>query len=190
MAKGSESLRVTEQVFIERPIDQLVPARIELHRAGLTLGDNVTVNVKVREDRPGVDSETTVPEHSYKTEAVLFGVHRRIGGDLIFARVFGSDQARDWKPNVAARAEWHYQERNPEKARKVWNFIDPGIGLQLASLDQGSDSVELGMGGNLSLFSGLVIGGYGFNLSTERMYVFIGINLLDVLNRAQGAVTQ
>jgi len=188
LAKGSESLGGTEQVYIERPIDNLVPARIELQRSGLALGDNVTVNVKVKEDRPGVDSETTVPEHSYKTKAVLFGVHRRIGGDLIFARGFGSSEARDWKPNVAARAEWHYQERNPGKPGKIWNFLDPGIGLHLASLDQGSDSVELGMGANISLFQSFINGGYGFNMSTEQMYVYVGLNLLEVLNQAQGAI--
>jgi hypothetical protein len=60
------------------------------------------------------------------------------------------------------------------------------VGLHVASLDQGSDNVEIGMGASFSLWGGFLVGGYGHNLSTNRQYVYVGLNLLDVLNKVKG----
>lgn len=188
--QASDTLK--EPQAIPRSVDNLVPARVELTKAGLTLGDRISVKVRMYNQTDGDNSQKTSEKQvTYKVEAALMGLHRRIGADLIFARGFGSSMARDWKPNVAARAEWHYLFRkdpalNKQPTReKTWNWIDPGVGLHLANLDQGTDSVEIGIGINISFWEGLLSGGYGHNLGTDRQYIFIGLNLLNVLNQAR-----
>jgi hypothetical protein len=60
------------------------------------------------------------------------------------------------------------------------------MGVHLASLDQGNQDIEFGLGGNVSLFQGLIMGGVGFNLSNnERPYVFVGLSLLNALQKAK-----
>jgi hypothetical protein len=189
-SKSAETLAQTNQKTIPHALDNLVPARVELPRAGLTLGDHITLKVKLAPMKPdGTSLGPATESLNYKTEVVLTGLHRRIGADLIFARGFGSGDARKWQPNVAARGEWHYLIRDPDgNWQKLWNWLDPGLGLHAASLNQGPESVEIGFGGNLSLWNNFVSLGYGHNLSTHRQYVFIGLNLLNVLNTAKTAL--
>ena len=190
ISKGAETLAETDQKTIPHTLDNLVPARVELPKAGLTLGDHVTVKVKLTSvGADGSQVGPTAESLNYRTEAVLTGLHRRIGADLIFARGFGSDDARKWRPNVAARGEWHYLIREPNgRWEAFWNWLDPGLGLHAASLNQGPESIQVGLGGNLSLWNNFVSVGYGHNLSVNRQYVFVGINLLNVLNKAKGAL--
>jgi hypothetical protein len=159
IAKGTDTLSETKMdgELIFRGLEDLPKARIELERAGLTLGDRVTVNVRFRpksvEGSPSGEAQKNEETQTYKTQAALMGLHREIGADVIFARGYGNDNARKWKPNVAARADWHYLIRSPvSQWQTVWNWLDPGLGLHVASLDQGSDNVEIGMGASFSLW--------------------------------------
>ena len=107
--------------------------------------------------------------------------------DLIFARgLSGSDDAQQWKPNVAASANWQYTIRDPKTSTaKIFNWLNPGPGTRPASLNQGGQSVEFGAGFNLALWGGFVKVGYGWNLSAgEISYVYLGIDLLNLLGRA------
>lgn len=116
------------------------------------------------------------------------GFHRKFDATLMFARgLRGDDEAREWKPNVAATVHWHYRSRKEENCfQKFWNTVNPGLGFHLASLDQGDENIEFGLGASLSLFDGLLSGGFGYNLSNdEHPYVYVGINLLETLNQAK-----
>ena len=190
VTKGVDTLAETDQKTIPHTFDNLTPARIEMARAGLTLGDRITIKVKMANAAPeGQGSSSSIETVNYKNEAVLTGFHRQIGVDLIFARGFGSDDARKWRPNIAARGEWHYLIRDPQADwQKLWNWLDLGLGVHAASLNQGPQNIQVGLGGNLSLWSNFVSVGYGHNLITNRQYVFIGLNLLSVLNKAQNAM--
>lgn len=195
-ADATDNLTGLGTPLISRGLDDLPDARIELARAGLTQGDNIAVRIKIAEQPAAKrgetnpdESEKLVQETTYKTTAVLMGWHRVISADLIFARALSGDEtATKWKPNVSASANWHYTYR--ERANwweKAVNGVNPGLGFHLASLNQGNEGVEFGLGVNLSLFSGLLNGGYGFNLSVrEKPYVYVGIDLLNVLNQARG----
>ena len=79
-------------------------------------------------------------------------------------------------------AEIHNYIRNPGDGGRLWNWIDPGLGLHMANLNQGTESLELGLGGNLSFGNGIISGGVGYNLSVKETYVFIGSDLSAVLN--------
>lgn len=182
---GSEILANTDLEPIWRAKAELVPATLELTRAGLVPGDRVLVRVLQRDKTTNGASGAPVST-DYKFDTVLMGFHRKIDATLMFARgLQGDDEAREWKPNVAATVHWHYRYRDETGCRKWWNGINPGIGFHLASLDQGDENIEFGLGANLSLFDGLLSGGFGYNLSNEDPYVYVGINLLETLNKAK-----
>jgi len=199
---GTDTLAQTKTELIPHSLDDLPDARLELARAGLTLNDRVTIKVRFKEKDTDKRKGKNIDEATYVTEVTLTGLHRIISADLIFASALSGDEsARKWKPNVAALVNWHYTFRSNEPSkkeaktppvdpssgnelRKFWNWLDLGAGIHLASLSQGNEAVQFGVGGNISLWGGLVHGGYGYNLSTNGPYVFIGISLFDVLNRA------
>ena len=93
------------------------------------------------------------------------------------------------RPNVAALMTWHYKERRPYGLGHLWNFLDPGIGIHVASLDQGADTVEFGFGGQVALWGGLAVFGYGYNVSvsSNNEYYFVGIGLTEMLSKMQSS---
>jgi len=173
---------------IWKNITEALPATVRLTRAGLAPGDGIHLQVNYR--KPGTNGVPgpIVATDEYNLETVLMGWHRKFDASLIFARgMRGDDEEQQWKPNVAATVTWHFRYRDESNPfHQFWNGLDPGLGLHLASLDQGEDSVEFGAGVNLSLWDGVLQGGYGFNLNNdERPYVFFGLGLLQTLEKAK-----
>jgi hypothetical protein len=186
--QGAETLAGTDIEPIWRDQFDLVNGVIELPRVGLAQGDEMMIKVRYREKGTNDTPGKTVGDESYKVQTVLMGFHREFGASVIFARGLRGDAIeREWKPNVAAHVHWFYRYREERNGwRKCWNAVNPGLGLHLASLDQGDDAVEFGTGLNVSFFDGLVTGGAGFNLSNhEHPYVFVGLSLLDMLEKAK-----
>ncbi len=175
---------------IPRALDDLQEGRVELARAGWIPGDRVLLTVSFV-DAPSDTAATTGTgtrrEFSYRGEAILTGLHRELSSALIFARPLHGAGERTWKPNVAAIVGWHYYKRNPQSfSGKFWNWLNPGLGLHLASLDQAEDNFEFGVGGNLTVWNGLLSSGFGWNLSrADGEYVFLAIDLFETLNRAR-----
>ncbi len=169
-------------------LDDLPVAVVELERTGWTLGDRVTVVVRFSQLAKGDGAGPALHETTYRLDARLMGGHREFSSAVIFVRaVNGSAEQRKWKPNVAALVSWHHYFRNPQSSfRRSWNAFDPALGLHLANLDQTEDNIEFGLGVNLTLWHGLLSGGYGYNLSrdTQGTYWFVGLNLFDVLSRS------
>jgi hypothetical protein len=171
-----------------RRLDDLPDAVVELDRAAWTLGDEVTLVVRFLErgnGEAGQQASRVSHQTTYRVRAVLTGGHREISSAVIFARAIdGSTTQREWKPNVAAMVSWHHWYRSAKGIRRVWNSLDPAVGLHLASLDQTSDNIEFGLGAQLTFWQGLVTGGYGYNLSrsTKGSYAFVGLNLYDLLS--------
>jgi hypothetical protein len=176
-----------------RALDDLPPARVDLERAGWKPDDRVTVSVRfiqIRRDRapgseaPASEAERVLYQETYGMKAALMGIHRELFSAVIFGRALsGTEEAKRWKLNVAGVFDWHYTIREARGAGKFWNWLNMGLGIHLASLDQGDDNIEFGVGGNITFWGGLVSGGYGRNLSVDRAYVFVGVNLFEVLNR-------
>lgn len=171
-------------------LEDLPPAIVDLERAGWRSGDRITVSVRFLDKSAPQASreaaEKVVHQETFQGQAVLTGLYSELSSAVTFSRGRGgSAQAQKWKPNVAALFDWHYYIRSPVRCGKFWNWLDMGTGIHLASLDQGDDSVEFGVGGHFTFWGGLVSAGYGYNLSLEkdREYVFVGVNLFDVLNR-------
>ncbi|MBI3879800.1 MAG: hypothetical protein HY301_07010 [Verrucomicrobia bacterium] len=167
-----------------------VKGRVELTRAGLAPGDRIDVRVRYR--APGTNGVPgrVISDEDYKVETVLMGLHRKFDASVIFARgLRGNAAEHQWKPSVAATVTWHYRNRFEDTfGQRAWNWLNPGFGLHLASLNQGPDSVEFGAGVNVSLWDGVLQGGYGYNLSNhEHPYVFFGLGLLQTLEKAKGS---
>lgn len=178
------SIHKPEGDWIPRTLDDLVPGRLDLSRSSIALGDIVSISVTASNEATGELLSPTL----YQTEIGLMGLHGKPEVHFILARAFsGPGTAKQWKPNVAAAVEWHYTIRNPDGWEKTWNWLYPGLGVHLANLDQGNDSVEFGAGPIVSLWDGLLTGGYGYNFSDnpEHQYVFVGINLLNLLDQGK-----
>jgi hypothetical protein len=189
VAQGAATLAGANIEPIWRDPSHLVDGTLELARAGLTQGDEMLLQVSYR--RAGTNGAPAVllSEDAYKLNTVLMGFHREFGASVIFARgLRGDGYEQQWKPNVAAHVHWFYRYRDDSGAwRKTWNFLNPGLGLHMASLDQNpDDGIEIGMGVNMSLLDGVIVGGVGFNLTNDqRPYAFVGLSLLDLLESAK-----
>ncbi len=158
---------------------------IRLEDVGVSEGDDVLVQIVSRPHGRGAsapaDPRIVV---QYHLEASQIGLHDRFGADAILARAStGPGDATKWKPNAAVTWNLYYRFRNPNRGGRFFNWLHPGVGMHAASLDQTDDSVEFGLGANLSLWDGLLTGGVGLNLSLEedRGYFLVGTSLFKLL---------
>jgi hypothetical protein len=178
-----ETLAETDLTTIWRNQTDLVNGRIELSRSGMTQGDEVLIKISSRTLVTKESPAKLLNEDTYKMTAVLMNFHREFGASLIFARGFNvQGSANDWKPCVAAHVNWFCHFRD---GGKVWNAIEPGFGFHLASLDQGVQNVEFGVGVNITLLQQILTGGIGYNLFNSNPYFFIGLSLFDLLDQAK-----
>lgn len=180
---GYDTLPLGKLSDLYHPPSSLPPVRLELDRTRWSLGHRVSVVLRLR--RAGVEgSELLVV--TWRVAAEQLGLHFRLSSSLIFSRlVNGSLEAERWQPNVMAQANWYHNARNPGPLGGFWKWLGAGAGVHLASLDHGPETVEFGIGTNIALWNGLMSFGYGHNLAIdeEPEYIFVGINLFDVLNR-------
>jgi hypothetical protein len=176
---------------ISRDIGNLLDGRVELGGA-VEEGDAIVLRVELR------DAEGNTKESAdYLLKVSRQGWFRNVTGNAILARASrGTDSAKDWKPNVAALINWQYRERYPNGWGSAMNWLQPAIGVHAASLDMGDESVEFGLGGNLTFLGGLISFGVGENISLSEgdgTYMFVATDLLRLLGNLQpgdGAPTE
>lgn len=176
---------IDDAVFL--PLQNAPDARIRLGATDVREGDRV--HVEAIYQPTGSDDRGKRVTETWDVEVERFGFYPRVGAELIFARAdTGTADAKSWKANAAAVAELHHRFRDPTALGDLWNVLDPSFGVHLASLDQGDQNVEFGLGVNVSLFAGFVTAGYGWNLAASENgdYWFVGIDLINVLGQAQG----
>lgn len=186
-------LGLADADLIPHSLGDLPPATVDLKRQGVHPDDQVELAVRFWTKNADGTRGAVVYEDRYSGEAEWTGFHREITAALIFARATSSQVAgaNDWKANVAAMANWMYRFRAPDDFFEgALNWLEPGVGIHVASLDQGPDSVEFGLGANFTIWGGMLIGGYGWNLSvsSNREYYFVGTDLLKILNFFQSGM--
>ena len=157
-------------------------------RDGLvSLGENVEVGDRVRVilSVTSLDGEEELDKETFDFYVTDMGWRRDVRGEAIFARGdSGGKAATDWKPNISAMSTWHYRYRRPEGDwGRFVNWLDPGIGIHAASLDQDPDEgAEFGIGLQARFKNGLFFVGVGQNLSAEdETYYFVGTDLFRLL---------
>jgi hypothetical protein len=119
----------------------------------------------------------------------------RMGMYLDVSAAVGFTDRRDhhWGPFSAAPgvvAAVHYRARPDSGAARMFNAIQPGIGLHFLYPDLGSrvvnamgvatasdPSFELGLGGTVTLFGDLLQVGAGYDLQVSTSYWYIGFGL-------------
>ena len=86
---------------------------------------------------------------------------------------------------------YRYRSREQSRSGEIWNFFNPGLGLNAAALNFQSGGVELGVGGVFTLFSDILQFGYGYNLQvdSDNEYIFIGLGIAELLNAYQNPPT-
>ena len=182
----------------EIPEHVLPDAWISLPRADAQPGGEVSVRVRVL---PKPDSGANasgqanaeaepIAEYSYRMDVERLGLHRRDALVAIFARgdSGGIMDATDWKANFAGAVTWDWHQRNVTTGfGQFWDWLRPGLGLHLASLDMTDDSFELGVGGHVGLWDGLLLLGGGWNLmaSDDTTYWLIGGDLFAMVERVR-----
>jgi hypothetical protein len=172
-------------------------AIIDLSRSGHQVNDKLVVRVThtlatPNPQDPAKPKQALIREDEYHTVLVRSGPYLRVAPAIVFARgqrgQRGADHetSMDWKPNVAVTAEWKWGQLDSESFLR---WLDPGVGVHLAALDQSSaENAEVGAGVNCSLWGGLLQGGYGWNLMLDerREYFFVGIDLLQLFGAKTG----
>jgi len=190
VARAAETLEEAahEQIYFDINEEAPPSGVITLNHYQLNRGEHITVKVQFRA-KDSTDIRKFAHATTYRLEVEKLEQHHSIGASLIFARAqTGTDDATRWKPNVAAMVNWHYRHRDPENGfEEMWNWLNPGAGVHLASLDQGDDTAEFGIGPGFTFWNGLMHAGFGWNLSQpeDREYFFLGVNLFHLLDVAR-----
>ena len=186
--QGLQALAAAGDETVPRRLDELLPARIDLRGYRFEQDDGVTIRVELHESIGTVKTGTPKQLNEYNLDVREQAWYRRVSGIPIFARAnSGTADAKKWKPNIGVTAAWYYQERFPNKFGEFMNWLEPGIGIHVASLDQGEDSVEFGLGVNVSFWKGLLTLGVGRNLnvSGDGSYLLLGSDLFRLLGRLE-----
>lgn len=166
---------------IRRGLNDLIPATVDLRRAGVKVGDYLSIKVRVRE----AGGERVLEEKSFDFVIGSMGWHREYTGQLLFASPTSGPSKSQFEANVGVIVTWKYGHRNPVGSAKFMSWLNPGLGIHATSLHQGGSTLEVGSGVAVSLWDNLVTGGYGWNLGVrnDRQYVFVGIGILDLLHK-------
>jgi uncharacterized protein (UPF0147 family) len=138
VGKAADTLDGMERDGIYYGIENPPNGTIDLNSYPLNRKEQITVKMQFRSKDPS-GAEKIEHRESYRLEVEKLNLHTSVSASLIFARASsGEDEAKRWKPNVAAMVNWHYRHRGPDgELEKIWNWLNPGAGVHLASLDQG-----------------------------------------------------
>ena len=183
LAAAAKALKTAADAANKDHLGALPSGRVALRKLTTSHGDRLELRVIIERTRNGV---TTSQQTTFNGRLVQVGVYSKIGGSLIYARAdSGPGTAQTWKPNAAASLEWHFRTIYADDAgEKFWNWLDPGFGVHIASLDQlEEEATELGIGLNASIWGGFLQGGIGYNLNVpkDHIYYYFGIDLLKIL---------
>ncbi len=169
-AKGKK-VELFNGALTEKGLESFPPT-IDLQQLGL--GDGARVDIHVTDQDSGI---------LRRREAVAYV--RNTGLDLKYSDTFlfvRSALSRSWSLAEGAQAAvgWHFDGTNGFE--RVWNALDPHVGLALALLDfQEDKTTEYGLGVAATFLSGTVVVGYGWNLSADvrsTQYAFFGFSIV------------
>jgi len=122
----------------------------------------------------------------WELELSDIGLYMKQEATLLLVKRLGNaeedkDLENNFKPAPGSSFLLKWKSRN-----KLWNFIDPAIGVNGSFLDFRSDKdLEVGVGIVFSLFNGLLQFNYGWNLHVKdhRQYWSIGLGFLDITDK-------
>lgn len=175
--------------FIDRKASDIANTAIEITRTRREEGDVVHFRPSIVKDGVpilvGLDRTFLV---------VRAGLRLDVSVSLNFIRpVSRREDEIGFRAAPAVTATLHYhawREDGEHTGNRLWNFLDPGLGVHLAYPDLGvtrlgpdniveeyDPAAEIGVGGVLQLFGDLCQIGYGYDLQVGRAYWYLGIGL-------------
>ena len=106
-------------------------------------------------------------------------------GQLVFVAPIKGVNKNTFQASAAVLGTWKYGVEKPVGLKKLWYRMDPGWGVHVMALNQGSGTTETGLGFSGSLWGDLVTLGYGWNVGIKGSppYYFIGVGLLELLQQ-------
>lgn len=141
------------------------------------------------------DGEEKILDSSTRIfEIQRFGWTSDFSSNMVFADRIESDSSQtQFKPAAGASWTLHYRPRTGPDANslaKLWDFFDPGFGINVAALNFDDASLQIGLGAHVSLFGDIISVGYGYNIQAKKdhSYYYLGISILESLNTVGGLV--
>lgn len=159
----------------------IVNTAIQLTRTRREEGDALYYRPSIVGD--GVTLEAGVDQTFLVVQA---GLRLDVSAALNFIRPMSlRDGEEQFRAGPAITATLHYRAwRQPggHVGNRLWNFLDPGVGVHLAYPDLGGmfeadPAAEIGMGGVIQVFGDLFQVGYGYDLQVGRSYWYLGVGL-------------
>jgi len=168
-------------------LEQVTDTSLELIRTDRRENDIIELSAKLTSDGESIDSQRFF-------KICKFGLHTKVSGNVIFVDRVSTPPGEKENNFVAAPAVsyiYRYRSREQSRSGEIWNFFNPGLGLNAAALNFQSGGVELGVGGVFTLFSDILQFGYGYNLQvdSDNEYIFIGLGITELLNAYQNPPT-
>jgi hypothetical protein len=147
-------------------------ATLDLRQTGRRQAGDILI---VRLGSAGAERSGQVMEQrSVKMHEIL--THADVAVSLIFANPRKETQL---KSEFQPAPSYSILLKRGRRDSNFWNeLLKPGIGLNIAALDFNSDqSLEVGVGLTVSVFSDYLQVGYGYNLNFGSGYWFLGLKL-------------
>lgn len=175
--------------FTDRTLAEISNTAIQLTRTGRAPDDVVFYRAALVSG--GVPVEVGL-DHTLRV--VQAGLRLDVSAAVEFLRPRSSRPGDEpFRPAPAITAALHYHDwrgSHHHAGNRVWNFLDPGLGIHLAYPDLGvarrdergvlierDPAAEIGVGGVVQLFGDLLQVGYGYDLQVHRAYWYIGFGL-------------
>lgn len=127
---------------------------------------------------------TTKSEEMYLTVAEK-GLYLQYGLVPVYLREETKDAKKAWKPSAAVALTIGYHIKDPNNfGKKLFEFINPSLGVNLAALPGKEEGTNIGAGLCVLLFSGKINVGRGWDLSggdSDDSYWYIGLDVIQLL---------
>ena len=83
-------------------------------------------------------------------------------------------------PAAAAKVDFFYRAWGDSGFKRSWNALSPSVGLDVVALPV-NNRLDFGLGGHVGIFDGLLVAGWGRNitdLKQDEGFIFIGLDLV------------
>ena len=185
--RGIAEMPPSTSLAFDVPLGNLRDTFINLEATPRRIGDVVALKATLKDGTKVVDTSVA----NFRVDR--YGYYAELSPAVVLARpnklVGGNDGFR-FAPTLSWMHHWAPRPENPSTLAFGFRALDPAIGIHSAftnfSSGTSSDSVQIGIGGTLSLWKDRLQFGLGYNLMARppnegRYYLFIGSDLIGLL---------
>ncbi len=199
---NSSKATIDTLATVEAPLSQIGQAsmNVQLRRMGdvqdtsidmMTCGsiaeseDFISLHATIVDRDPATNKDTKLHTETQSLTVDQLGWSAHADVDLLFLRRQGSDRfitapglsySYSWKPWVKVDG-WD----------KFWSGLNPGFGLNVATLNFEQDTTQIGVGIYFTFLKGMLSVGYGRNIQVaqDQGYVFFALRMVETIKGFQ-----